>query len=68
MESLICEIRYEPEFAAQGGFACYVAGELVAVAWNYADGDAALRELIAEIKVELARLANDEPVDLPLAA
>lgn len=56
------EIRYELELANQGGFACYLDGERVAVAWNYADAEQTLDELEAEI----ARLANDEPV--PVAA
>jgi transcription initiation factor IIE alpha subunit len=57
------EIRYELEFANQGGFVCYLNGERVAVAWNYADADRTLDELEAEI----ARLANDEPAPMPLA-
>lgn len=60
------EIRYEPELANQGGFGCYLDGELVAVAWNYADADRALDAAIAEIAAEQARIASDEPV--PLAA
>lgn len=56
------EIRYEPEYANQGGFVCLLNGEVVAVAWNYADAERTLDELEAEI----IRLANDEPAPMPL--
>ncbi len=57
------EIRYMPEYANQGGFACLLNGEVVAVAWSYYDAENTLNELEAEI----ARLANDEPAPMPPA-